>query len=409
MNKINPPSERLFFEQLFFKPLSLILILVLTCSALFYSSISHAHQFSTAHAKLEPNGDNQYLGYIAVSLQDLQQALSIDPDNDGRLKWQEVIDSMPIIQAYLTNHITFWQRSGNTVSEGNFSTIESYPIIACLLDWSDSPELSELYGERLLHISVAISCPTTNETISGLSLQYGAFFDALNDHKLLLTWRYNDNESYFIIDSSQNKIVLEFVSTGVLDTISFYLYQGVIHIWLGLDHVLFVLALILPFAWLRFRRGRFSSTQSLVLKDLIVLITSFTLAHSITLTLTALNLLSIPSQWAEIGIAISVAFTAINIITQWVNKLGIITFLFGLLHGMGFAGALSELGLSQTYKISSIVAFNLGVEIGQVAIIFLLYPLLTRLRKTQTLQYRLVPTLAVLITLMGGYWIIERI
>ena len=397
-------NSHLLSKQPLHKPFNLALILVFTLLALLYSSISHAHQFSTAHAKLEPSGTNQYQGYIAVSLEDIQQTLAMDPNNDGKLKWQEIIDNMPVIQSYLTNHINAWQSSENRITEKNGT-----PTITCLTDWSDAPELSELYGELLLHISVTITCPTETETISKLTLKYSGFFDTLNDHKLLLTWFYNNNESYFIIDSNQQQVDLNFTSASVLDTISFYLYQGVIHIWFGLDHVLFVLALTLPFAWLRFRRGRFSSTQSLVLKDLIILITSFTLAHSITLTLTALNLLSIPSQWAEIGIAISVAFTAINIITQWVKKLGVITFLFGLLHGMGFAGALSELGLSQTYKISSIVAFNLGVEVGQVAIIFLLYPMLSRLRKTQTLQYTLVPTLAVLIALMGGYWIIERI
>lgn len=397
-------NSHLLSKQPLYKNFNLALILVLTLLALLYSSISHAHQFSTAHAKLEPNGNNQYQGYIAVSLEDIQQTLAMDPNNDGKLKWQEVIDSMPIIQSYLTNHITAWQSSEKRITENNGT-----PTITCFTEWSNTPELSELYGELLLHIPVTITCPTETETISKLTLKYSGFFDTLSDHKLLLTWLYNKNESYFIIDSDQQQVDLSFSSTSVLDTIVFYLYQGVIHIWFGLDHVLFVLALILPFAWLRFRRGRFSSTKSLVLRDLIILITSFTLAHSITLTLTALNLLSIPSQWAEIGIAISVAFTAINIITQWVKKLGVITFLFGLLHGMGFAGALSELGLSQSHKISSILAFNLGVEIGQVVIIFLLFPMLSRLRKTQVLQYRLVPTLAVLIALMGGYWIIERI
>ena len=399
MNKINL-LDRKRFPALY----NVVFILVLTIAILCYSSISHAHQFSTAHAKLEPNGTNQYQGYIAVSLEDLQQTLAIDPNNDGELKWQEVIDSMPVIQSYLTNHITVWQSPENRTTENN-----NTPTITCLTEWSNAPELSELYSEILLHISVTITCPTNTEAISELNFKYSVFFDTLSDHKLLLSWLYNNNESYFIIDSNQQQVDLNFTSTSVLNTISFYLYQGVIHIWFGLDHVLFVLALILPFAWLKFRQGRFSSTQRLVLRDLVILITSFTLAHSITLTLTALNLLSIPSKWAEIGIAISVAFTAINIITQWVKKLGVITFLFGLLHGMGFAGALSELGLSQTHKISSIVAFNLGVEIGQVAIIFLLYPMLSRLRRTQTLQYTLVPTLAVLIALMGGYWIIERI
>jgi len=378
---------------------SLSIVFLFSVFILLNSPTSSAHQFSTSHAKLEPSGENQYQGHLALSLQDIQQALSIDPNNDGRLLWQEVINSMPNIEGYLANNLTIWHRPLNP--EANAAT--------CKINWSNTPKLSELYGETLLQIPLTAICPGQENSVDQLSLQYSAFFGTLNDHKLLLTWSYNESETYFIIDNAKQITSLPFVTSSVLDTIQFYLYQGIIHIWFGLDHVLFVLALILPFAWLRFRQGRCSETQSLALKDLLVLITSFTLAHSITLTLTALNVLSVPSQWAEIGIAISVAFTAINIITHWVKRLGIITFLFGLLHGMGFAGALSELGLSQTYKISSIVAFNLGVEIGQVAIIFLLHPLLTRLRKTQVLQYKLVPTLAVLIAIMGAYWIVERL
>lgn len=378
---------------------SLSIVFIFSVFILLNSPTSSAHQFSTAHAKLEPAGTNQYQGYLALSLQDVQQALSIDPNNDGKLLWHEVINSMPNIEGYLTSNFTIWHKPLNPEDTA----------VTCQINWSKAPVLSELYGETLLQIPLTAICPVQASSVEQLSLQYSAFFNRLNDHKLLLTWSFNQSETYFIVDDAKQITSLPFVTSSVLDTILFYLYQGVIHIWLGLDHVLFVFALILPFAWLRFRQGRFSGTKSLVLKDLLVLITSFTLAHSITLTLTALNVLSIPSQWAEIGIAISVAFTAINIITHWVKQLGFITFLFGLLHGMGFAGALSELGLSQTYKISSIVAFNIGVEIGQVAIIFLLYPLLTRLRKTQVLQYRLVPILAVLIAIMGGYWIVERL
>ncbi len=390
------------------KPWSIVAAFLLSAFMLLNTPASFAHQFSTAHAKLESNGQNQYQGHLALSVQDIQQALSIDPNNDGKLLWQEVKQSLPVIQLYLNEHFTISQNTSDSV-------------ISCQLNWSNSPQLSELYGETLLHLPLAVTCPQSTGTSGELIVRYNAFFEHLNDHKLLLGWNFKEGgskanvenkesgESYYIIDDSNQTATLAFVKSSLLDTINFYLYQGVIHIWFGLDHVLFVLALILPFAWLRFRQGRFSGTKKLAIRDLLILITSFTLAHSITLTLTALNILSIPSQWAEIGIAISVAFTAINIITHWVKQLGIITFLFGLLHGMGFAGALSELGLSETYKISSIVAFNLGVEIGQVAIIFLLYPLLVRLRKTQTLQYRLVPTLAVLIAIMGGYWIVERL
>jgi hypothetical protein len=142
---------------------------------------------------------------------------------------------------------------------------------------------------------------------------------------------------------------------------------------------------------------------------MIWLVTGFTLAHSITLTLTALDLISISSKWAEVGIAISVAYSALNVVTHWVKRLMLMTVGFGLLHGLGFAGALNELGLSKSNQLTSILGFNLGVEIGQLVIILVAIPILWLLNKRNKLKAILVPAIALSIFLLGIVWVWQRI
>ena len=139
------------------------------------------------------------------------------------------------------------------------------------------------------------------------------------------------------------------------------------------------------------------------------IVTAFTLAHSITLTATAMELVSPNSRWVELGIAISVLFAALNNIWPLVVRLGWVTFAFGLLHGMGFASVLGELGLSSDYQLLSVLAFNLGVEIGQLAILVVALPLLILARNRQWYQKWVMPAGSIAIALIAVQWSIERI
>src|SRR5262249_51916160 len=143
---------------------------------------------------------------------------------------------------------------------------------------------------------------------------------------------------------------------SALGVVGAYLELGVEHILLGFDHVLFVLALILS-------AGRVGS--------LLAIITAFTLAHSITLALSVLPIVTLPSRFVEPVIALSIAYVAAeNILKKGaVSRRWAVSFLFGLVHGFGFAGALREVGLPADGLAAALVGFNLGVEIGQAAII----------------------------------------
>ena len=169
---------------------------------------------------------------------------------------------------------------------------------------------------------------------------------------------------------------------------------GVEHIFLGYDHVLFLLALIVV-------GGR--------LLSLVKVVTAFTVAHSITLCLAALEIVRLPSEWIEAGIALSIVYVAAE--NFWLKRPDYrwtITFAFGLVHGFGFANVLRELGLPTHGLVASLFAFNAGVEIGQVGIVALVFPLIAWLGR-QSYQRTVVLVVSAVIGLFGVGWFVERI
>ena len=173
-----------------------------------------------------------------------------------------------------------------------------------------------------------------------------------------------------------------------------FIVLGVEHILIGYDHVMFLLALIAV-------GGR--------LLNLIKIVTAFTVAHSITLCLAALELVSLPGKWIEAGIALSIAYVAVeNFWIKRTDRRWILTFIFGLVHGFGFANVLRDLGLPTRGLVASLFSFNIGVEIGQVAIVAIAYPLIAWLNR-QSFQRPVMLMVSVLIGLFGLGWFIERV
>lgn len=181
------------------------------------------------------------------------------------------------------------------------------------------------------------------------------------------------------------------------ETIVLYVRLGFEHILpKGLDHILFVCALF------------FASTR---LRPLILQVSSFTVAHTITLALAITGLVSVPGEIVEPIIALSIAFVAVeNIIFKDMQKWRpLIVFGFGLFHGLGFAGVLSELGLPRGDLVPALVSFNVGVELGQLTIIAAMYLALRWFFKTGWYQDWLVRGANGAIALMAIWWTIERV
>jgi hypothetical protein len=184
---------------------------------------------------------------------------------------------------------------------------------------------------------------------------------------------------------------------------------GVWHIWIGLDHILFLVALVLP-SVLQRESGRWVPAPSFrrAFVKIVTIVTCFTVAHSITLSLAALGVVDLPSRFVESVIAGSITAAALH--NVWpvarVNEAAI-AFVFGLFHGFGFASVLGGLGLGTDHLVLSLLGFNVGVEIGQVAIIAAIFPLLflLRRRRVYTLALR---AGSVGLMAIGLLWVAER-
>jgi len=174
-----------------------------------------------------------------------------------------------------------------------------------------------------------------------------------------------------------------------------YLELGVEHIWTGFDHLAFLVALLLVARSLR---------------QMLAIVTGFTLAHTVTLTLAALGVLSPPAGLVEPAIALTIAYTGFeNLWRPGPRRRFVITTGLGLIHGFGFAGLLIELGLPRDHLVTALLCFNGGVELGQAAVVLVLLPLLLGARRWPVWERRGVPVLSILIGLAGLLWFAERV
>ena len=196
-------------------------------------------------------------------------------------------------------------------------------------------------------------------------------------------------------------------------TIGLFTKEGAKHIWEGADHLLFLLTLLLPGLMLTIREPDAAGLQPsnrAAEKFALKVITAFTLAHSITLACSVFGWVSLPDKWIESLIALSIMVSAVlNLQTRFHISHWKLAFLFGLIHGMGFANGLKELGLSSSYFLETLFAFNLGVELGQLsAVILVAVPVLLLARQSEAKQRILkYGSIAVLLTSM--VWLAQRL
>jgi hydrogenase/urease accessory protein HupE len=205
-----------------------------------------------------------------------------------------------------------------------------------------------------------------------------------------------------LLDDTNTTVAISVPPPSLLSVMQRYTVTGIEHIFLGYDHIAFLIAIVL---WAR------------RLLPVIKIVTAFTLAHSITLSLAALQIVVIPSTIVEPAIAASIVFVAVeNFFSRDIDGRWKVTFAFGLIHGFGFASALQEFGLPANAVVPALAAFNIGVEIGQVAIVSIVVPVLVLLdrifaadRTKPVRAAALVYALSAVITVLGSYWLLTRI
>ena len=347
-----------------------------------------AHQLSTSYIIAEMDDTGRINGEWQLSLTDLELAVGLDLNSNGELTWGEVKSRQTEIASYLAENLL--------LSRDNLSCNLRFEVVERLQDHANE--------------AFAVTDFSGQCAISGsLNVKYNAIFALDSSHEMVLNIGDGSNMHSFVLDDNTRQIELDIKEGSWQTTFTQFVYQGVIHIWIGIDHILFLLALLLP-AVLQRKNKQWQAITSVktILTNTVWIISAFTLAHSLTLTATALGWLTPSSRWVELGIAISVLFAALNNIWPVVLRLAWLTFAFGLLHGMGFAGVLGELGLPADQQLLSILAFNLGVEIGQLAILAVLLPVLILLRNTKLYSKGIMPVGSLLIAIMAVQWSIER-
>jgi hypothetical protein len=347
-----------------------------------------AHKASDSFLSLKVQG-TEVSGQWDIALRDIDFALGLDTDGNGEITWGEV--------RARHRDITAWSLAALDLDRGGACQLR---VDRHAVDTHTDGTYAVLYLQG--------TCPATT---ADLVLHYRLLFDLDDLHRGLLRLDL-DGLTHGSILSPDNASP-SFVAAEVSQLTQFaaFLVQGVWHIWVGFDHILFLLALLLPVVLVR-EGGRWHGVGRFAdaLREVLWVITSFTLAHSITLSAAALGWIQLPSRLVESTIALSVVLAAANNLWPLVGgRRWMVAFGFGLIHGFGFASVLAELGLPQATLILSLVGFNLGVETGQLAIVGVFLPAIYLLRNTLFYKRGIFVGGSILTMGIAALWLVERV
>jgi len=371
----------------------------------FFSNSLEAHKPDQSYLYLRIYKD-AIGGRFEMTAKDINQALGLNLTDD--LKMEELSKFLPQIKNYLLNHSSFQSVEGKHKVKFTETTI---------LTLDEMEDFARINFDLL----------NLNKIPPTLDIDYSVLFDKNPIHRGVLIIEHNwkagivNNEAlisniFSPDDTSEN---LSMTDVSLWKGFVALAKLGVWHIWIGLDHILFIVALILPSVVRRKNENVFSMEKSNDwvpvenFKDaffyILKIITFFTIAHSITLALASLNIINLNSRFVESTIAISIALAAFHNITPiFKQKEWIIAFGFGLFHGFGFASVLGDKGLGDDFLVLSLFGFNVGVELGQVLIICMVFPVLFLIRKLK-IYPAIITYGSVALILISIYWFVERV
>ncbi|XRG79029.1 HupE/UreJ family protein [Rossellomorea sp. GAMAL-10_SWC] len=235
---------------------------------------------------------------------------------------------------------------------------------------------------------------TADEPIEQFNLHYNLLFENAPRHSSVLLVHSGEYFYQNILDINKKDVQIFIAQPDIESVLWKYFVLGIEHILTGYDHLLFLVSLVLI-------ATRF--------KDALKIVTAFTIAHSFTLLLVASGRIHVIPSWVEALIALTICYVAVeNMFVQKAKWRWLLTALFGLIHGMGFAGALADTGLPKSNLIGSLLTFNLGVEAGQLMFLCLILPFLLWIRRFSWYRKMMIST-SCLIFALAFYWLIQRL
>ena len=368
-------------RNLFHSLLRALLLFALTAPAL-------AHKSSDSYLRIDV-AQSHLTGAWDIALRDLDFALALDADGDGALTWGEVREARAHIFDYALSRL-------------HLQTNE----VSCPINADDlliDQHSDGAYAVLRFHAQCT-------QTVDVLSIDYQLLFELDAQHRglLRLTTHGATQSAVFGPDTRVQKLSLG--TATALSGFDSYVHLGIEHIVTGIDHLLFLFALLLPSVLRRVDNTWHSVDRlSLALIDITKVVTAFTLAHSLTLALAVFGVVQLPSVLVESAIAISIIVAALNNVWPiFSEKRWTLAFVFGLMHGFGFSGALIDLGLAREQLAGALFGFNLGVELAQLAFVALVVPTVFALRRRVPYVRTVLAPGSALIALMGTVWLIER-
>lgn len=328
-------------------------------------------------------------GYWEVALRDLPALARVDADENGDLTWGELRRASPGLKDLLMQHLTL-------SAAGEACTIRITGLL-----------INDRVDGRHAWFPLAGQCPESDQ----LTLGYTLLFDVDPTHRGILILTSGALSQTAVLSPAQPTVELSLRAASPWRQFADYLREGVHHIWIGIDHILFLLSLLLPCVLVRTPAG-WQGVARLrpALIGTVGVVTAFTLAHSVTLTLAALGYLRLPGYLVESAIALSVILAALNnLFPVLVTRLWAMAFVFGLIHGFGFASVLGELGLPDSARLLALFAFNVGVELGQLSIVIVVVPLMYLCRNSAFYRRVVMTGGSVAIIMVAATWLWQRV
>ncbi|WP_457097972.1 HupE/UreJ family protein [Lysobacter sp. P5_B9] len=359
-----------------------LLLLLLACSV-------QAHTLSVAHLDIAHSGSETRIE-LDLAIRDIALSFPLDANRDEQVTWGEL--------HALERPLQQWVASGLTLSTAA-GACALHPLGLATRRYDDGAYAT---------VQLLAQCPAPAGTRMRMRVRYDLLFAQDPQHRVLVTLRQGAGVRTATVRTDARTVVL-----GAAPDRPFtdFLREGVHHILIGYDHLAFLLSLLLPAALLR-QHGEWLPAEGFrrVLTQVLGIVTAFTLAHSLTLSLAALGWVTPASRWVEPAIAISVLLAAINNVRPLITRRAwVVGFGFGLIHGFGFAGALGELGLPTTTRLLALVGFNAGVELGQLVVVCAVLPGLFLLRRARWYAGTAMPLLSLGICAVAATWLWQRV
>ena len=389
---------------------SFLLSAVAACS----STQALAHKPSDAYLTLATH-DTQVDVRWDVALRDLDNELGLDANDDGDLTWGEVRGRARDIAALTMPALVLATPRGpcqlqQTPNADPSAGANAAPGVTLMLDRHSDGTYAVL--------RYTVQCPAP---LAALDVEYRLFAASDPTHRGIVRVLAQSGgpvaagvTAVLGPDGPRRHFDLDQPSTA--ETLREFITEGVWHIWLGFDHILFLLSLLLPAVLAR--RGLLAAgncnrvpgpSLRTALLDVLKTVTAFTLAHSITLSLAVFDIVSLPSRLVESSIALTVVLASLNNLWPLVRDYRwAAAFAFGLIHGFGFAAALKDVGLTSGSLAVSLFGFNAGVELGQLAIVASVVPLAFALRNTRFYRIGVLGAGSALVALLASAWFVER-